>query len=89
MNETSFETVKSTVKGVCKWVLVKIMLFWLDGRGHSQNEAMPSFISYSKSSIYVEVFNGHFFIIYLRNWQKKQEEKKSQSRVPFLLDVAT
>ena len=32
-------------------VLVKVLLFQLDGRGHSQDDATPSFFPDSKTSI--------------------------------------
>ena len=49
--ESSIETGKISVMGGSRRVLVKVVLFWLDGRGHPQDDATPSFFPDSKSSI--------------------------------------
>ena len=51
LNENSFQVGKKPVMGGSRQVLVKLVLFQLDGRGHPQDSAMPSFFPDSKSSI--------------------------------------
>ena len=49
--ESSIETGKIFVMGGSRRGLVKVVLFRLDGRGHPQDDAMPSFFPDSKRSI--------------------------------------
>ena len=49
--ESSFKTGKISVVEGSRRVLVKVVLFQLDGRGHPKDDAMPSFFPDSKSSI--------------------------------------
>ena len=51
INESSFEIGIKPVMGGSRQVLVKLVLFQLDGRGHPQDSAMPSFFLGSRGSI--------------------------------------
>ena len=44
MFEKSFETVRISVMKGSRWVLVKVVLFQLRGRGHPQDDATPNFL---------------------------------------------
>ena len=48
VNEGSFGIGSSSVMRGSRRVLVKVLLFQLDGLGHSQDDAMPSFFPDSK-----------------------------------------
>ena len=51
VDESSFKIERnSTIKG-SRRVLEKVLLFQLDGRGHPQDDATPSFFPDSKNSI--------------------------------------
>ena len=49
--ESNIETGTISVMGGSRRVLVKVVLFRLDGRGHPQDDATPNFFPDSKSSI--------------------------------------
>ena len=49
--ERSFETGRISVMKGSRRVLVKMLLFHLDGHGYPQNDATPSFFPDSKNSI--------------------------------------
>ena len=51
LNESSFDIGIRPIMGGSRQVLVKLVLFQLDGRGHSQDSAMPSFFLGSRGSI--------------------------------------
>ena len=51
VNEISFEIGSKSLMGGSRRVLVKSVLFQLDGHGHSQDGAMSSFLPGSKGSI--------------------------------------
>ena len=51
VNESSFEIGIKSVMGVSRQVLLKLVLFQLDGHGQPQDRAMPSFFLGSRGSI--------------------------------------
>ena len=51
VEESSFKIESSSIMKGFRQVLVKVLLFQLDRRGHSQDDAMPSFFPDSKSFI--------------------------------------
>ena len=51
VNESSFEIGINPVMGGSRQVLVKLVLFELDGHGHPKHGAMPSFFLGSRGSI--------------------------------------
>ena len=51
VNESSFEIESSSIMRGSRRVLVKVLLFQLDGCGHPQDDATPSFFHDSKNSI--------------------------------------
>ena len=51
VDEISFKIKGSSIIRGSRRVLVKVLLFQLDGCGHSQDDATPSFFPDSKTSI--------------------------------------
>ena len=51
VNESSFEIGSKSVVGGYRRVLVKLMLFQFDGRGHPQDCAKPNLFAASRGSI--------------------------------------
>ena len=51
VDESSFKIDCSSIMRGSRRVLVKVLLFQLDGHGHPQDDAMPSFFHDSKNSI--------------------------------------
>ena len=50
-DENSFRIESTSFMRGSRRVLVKVLLFQLDGRGHSQDDTTPSFFPDSKTSI--------------------------------------
>ena len=51
VDESSFKIESTSIMRGSRQVLVKVLLFQSDGRGHPQDDAMPSFFPDSKNSI--------------------------------------
>ena len=51
VDESSFKIESTSIMRGSRRVLVKVLLFQLDGRGHPQDDATPSFFPDSKNSI--------------------------------------
>ena len=51
VDENRFKIESSTIMRGSRGLLVKVMLFQLDGHGHPQDDDMPSFFPDSKNSI--------------------------------------
>ena len=72
VDEGSFEIESSSIMRGSRRVLVNVLLFQLDGRGHPQDDATPSFFPDSKGSIsrlsnegsFVSAFNGKIVKLY-------------------------
>ena len=61
IDESSFKIESSSIMRGSRRVLVKVLLFQLDGHGHPQDDAMPSFFLDSKNSE-VELSNEVSFV---------------------------
>ena len=51
VDESSFENESISIMRGSRQILVKVLLIQLDGRGHPQDDATPSFFPDSKKSI--------------------------------------
>ena len=69
VDESSFKIDCSSIMRGSRRVLVKVLLFQLDGRGNPQDDAMPSFFPDSKNSI-VGLSNEVSFVskIFWKRW---------------------
>ena len=78
VNESSFEIGIKPVMGSSRQVLVKLVLFQLDGSGHSQDSAMSSFFLGSRGSLYIRAsyWCRICFIILLDMWLKLKKGQK-------------
>ena len=51
VDESSFKIESTSIMSGSRRVLVEVLLFQFDGRGHPQDDAMPNFFPNSKNSI--------------------------------------
>ena len=74
--DRSFEIVRILVMEGSRWILVKVVLFQLKGRGHPQGDAMLNFFPDSKSTIIglsnEASFVSRYYCKISENWEKEE-----------------